>query len=383
MKGDEPDSCQPCLEALSKMLVVPAHHWQALVGADGDPGSGRDAALPLIGSGPWAFHDDDGFALSLVRVPEQKGLVPGPTYLSIIRYAHPFLSREAFLHGDVDLLLDDLANPWPGREWEDADPDWMSLEGGERLSGITVNPYGNPVLGNRSVRRLLAGTAPLWGDLTISSTMSRLNQQRLSSAVEAAGLEAIGRLEAEAVLIRENGAFQLKWEEEDPPLVRLILPAGLNRAERTCQDFAREAKAIGLTVILDRVSQSEWERAYRSGHYELIYTETGMNESVTGLVSRLTAIPWLPQMAGRVEFDAASFFSALESLGEVSGTNGQIAALEDLAARVVEEGLFIPLSADSCQLGLWHPRQGMEIDWTTLLMADVRAVPFTDDSTAK
>ncbi len=333
------------LDALSRSLIVPRHHWESLLTHSTAAEDFDAIVLPLVGSGPWQLIQRDEFALSFSRFPiDSTGKA---SYFTLLRYHNHQLVQEALEHDDLDLVL---CAPFCG-----ADLTQKNLTSGEKLAGIALNPKANEWLASRPFRQLLglsadpAHTGPLLMPnsspiepsdlLTIPSVMTLLDRERLSEALLPKDEATVQALLEEAGL-QVNGATGL-LERDNVPLktFELIYPEGSVPIEEALGVFLRSAREQGIPISLRRVAVDRWRQYEREGNYELIYQESFTGESPVNLIDRLLGIPTLS-----LEKD-----ELLLKLGEANRLQEKIKGMEQLASWLIKEQLFIPLAGGAIE----------------------------------
>ena len=342
-----------CMEALSHLLILPRHLWEPLVSAAPSLDALPEGRLPLVGSGPWALWQEDDYALTLIRASGTDG-EDLTRYLVIVKYAQTLFSEQALVHGDIDVLL---GRPGPDFAIGNGEvQDLYAVFGGERVCGITVNPTGNPLLNLRSFRRLLSLAVDpqiLW---VIPSTASLLHHDSYSSLYLEPDQETIDRLAGEAGLNKEPGALFYLKEDNPLPLISLTFPDNQPEAEERCRAFADAAKTLGIPVSLKSLPEEEWRRASLEGNFELIYTESSIDESYLLAATRLTMNPGFEgQVAGRqLELDVRAADELIASFQEAGDAGDLRPVLDRLTGWVITEGLFLPFEAGKIRAGLWN-----------------------------
>lgn len=371
-----------CLEALARTLILPQHLWKPLLDRLATPDLWGDQDLPLVGSGSWVFWKDDEFALSFSL---DEGAL---AYVSILKYQVPLLVRKALLNQDLDLVLfsdtfENLHDPTWQALLAEVDREPLSLICGEKLAGITVNPHGQEILGLRSFRQLLCLVADptLTGPilmptslpisradlLTIPSLGKRLDLDLILSTLGEGDEASLDQLMTESNLDRSGEGDWLEVEGQRLSALKLLYPLGSDQVERACQSYKEAAKARGIEIRLQGLEEAAWRQAYETGSYDLIYTETAVNESPALLSERLLAIPGLGQDGfPSDQFDGNQGRYLVGSLGEASSNREVLAGMEDLALWLAHEGLFMPLAAGEVEAGIWNLETGVKVDPQTL-----------------
>lgn len=353
------------LDALSRSLIVPRHHWESLLTHSTAAEDFDAIVLPLVGSGPWQLIQRDEFALSFSRFPiDSTGKA---SYFTLLRYHNHQLVQEALEHDDLDLVL---CAPFCG-----ADLTQKNLTSGEKLAGIALNPKANEWLASRPFRQLLglsadpAHTGPLLMPnssplepsdlLTIPSVMTLLDRERLSEALLPKDEATVQALLEEAGL-QVNGATGL-LERDNVPLktFELIYPEGSVPIEEALGVFLRSAREQGIPISLRRVAVDRWRQYEREGNYELIYQESFTGESPVNLIDRLLGIPTLS-----LEKD-----ELLLKLGEANRLQEKIKGMEQLASWLIKEQLFIPLAGGAIEVGWWRSTRFTADDLACVLSA--------------
>ncbi len=353
------------LDALSRTLIVPRHHWESLL-VHGTAAEDFDAiVLPLVGSGPWQLIQRDEFALSFSRF--SKDSIGEASYFTLLRYHNHQLVREALEHDDLDLVL---CAPFCG-----ADLTQKNLTSGEKLAGIALNPKANEWLASRPFRQLLglsadtAQTGPLLMPhnspiepsdlLTIPSVMTLLDRKLLSEALLAKDEATVQALLEEAGL-QVNGTTGL-LERDNVPLktFELIYPEGSVPIEEALGVFLRSAREQGIPISLRRVTVDRWRQYEREGNYELIYQESFTGESPVNLIDRHLGIPTVS-----LEKD-----ELLLKLGEAKRLQEKIKGMEQLASWLIKEQLFIPLAGGEAEVGWWRSTRFTADDLAYVLSA--------------
>ena len=376
--SDEKDNAGlRCMEALAHLLILPEHHWNAIVSATATEEQLADQKLPLVGSGPWSLWGEDEFALSFVRSSGAAEDSGQPAYLSILKYADAHLAKQAFLRHDAGLMLGAVSSGLiSGLETEGTRDGSLVILGGERLAGITVNPSGGALLGNRSFRSLLSLVSDQPHAQTIPSTISQLNGDKVAAQLLQADEGTISRLAGEAGLIREHGVFFMK-EGQDLPLISLIFPDGQAEAEESCEAFAESARELGIPIALKGVSLSDWKQAYESGDYALIYTESCPDESIISLVSRLEKIPGLTSHQANgiaVEFDGEAGYAIMASVEDAYLSGDLKANTGNLISWAISESVFLPLTTEILRGGLINQTE-TALDLSSLFAVKTRTEP--------
>ena len=353
------------LDALSRTLIVPRHHWESLL-LHGTAAEDFDAiVLPLVGSGPWQLIQRDEFALSFSRFSIDS--TGEASYFTLLRYHNHQLVREALEHDDLDLVL---CAPFCG-----ADLTQKNLTSGEKLAGIALNPKANEWLASRPFRQLLglsadtAQTGPLLMPnsspiepsdlLTIPSVMTLLDRKLLSEVLLAKDEATVQALLEEAGL-QVNGTTGL-LERDNVPLktFELIYPEGSVPIEEALGVFLRSAREQGIPISLRRVTVDRWRQYEREGNYELIYQESFTGESPVNLIDRLLGIPTVS-----LEKD-----ELLLKLGEAKRLQEKIKGMEQLASWLIKEQLFIPLAGGEAEVGWWRSTRFTADDLAYVLSA--------------
>lgn len=371
-----------CLEALARTLILPQHLWETLLDRLVTPDQLGDQNLPLVGSGAWVFCKEDEFALSFSL--DQEVLA----YVSILKYQAPLLARKALINQDLDLILfSHTFESLHDQTWQallaEVDRDPLSLTCGEKLAGITLNPRGQDILGLRSFRQLLCLVADptLTGPilmptsppisradlLTIPCLGKQLDLDLILSTLGEGDEARLDQLMAESNLDRSGEGDWLEVEGQRLTALKLIYPLGSDQVEKACQTYKEAAKALGLNIRLQGLEEAAWRQAYETGSYDLIYTETAVNESPALLSERLLAIPGLGQDGfPSDQFDGNQGGYLIRSLGEARNNKEVLAGMEDLALWLAHEGLFIPLAAGEVEAGIWSLETGVKFDPLTI-----------------
>lgn len=386
------------LDALAGMLITPEHVWRPLVYAADTAEALSARPLPLVGSGKWAFYHEDEFALSLVWA-NPAGPAPGqPLYLVLLKYKDLELMWGAFSNGDLDLIAGPAAvEALLQNLGTDTDTGvFLSsqlLRGHQKLAGISVNPSASQLTGLRSFRQLLSlasnpegmGSLLLPGNpdidrteaLTIPATLSSLEPDE--TALPAREPETISRLITESGLSRERGTGFLL--HEGSPLQPLVLkhPDHSQAIREACLLFARRAEDQGFQIALLELPREAWQEAYETADYDLIYTESGLNESLAGLAQRLSAIPRFEREPGAsfgIEFDGAAGYRHLFTLLTSQNNKDRIGRLKEVSDWMLREAVFIPLAGGDTSLALWNPARFQNLDLESLMPFPVRINPL-------
>jgi len=365
-----------CMDALTHLLILPEHHWKTVVSHAGTWEQLQDQTLPLTGSGPWTLWRADEFALSFVRTSKEAEEAGQPVYLCVLKYSDHKFSEEAFLRSDLGLVVGvGPSEPAPAWATGGTEEERGVILGGERLTGITVNPSGDPLLQNRSFRRLLGLAADRADAVMIPSTGAQLNGEHLASLLLGADDETISRLAGEAGLSREHGALYFSINGQDLPPLSLTFPDGQARAGQICENFAEAARELGIMVSLKRVSPAAWKQAHDTGNYALIYTETDIDESVMAWVARLQKIPGitLDQNGGSMaEFDGRAGGEIMTSIEQAHFSGELKAVIEKLAGWIIREGIFFPLAAEEMAGGYLNREEAGTFDLSSIFALKVR-----------
>lgn len=367
------------LEALARTLILPSHLWDPLLAGKTSADQLSDSDLPRVGTGPWVFLREDEFALSF-SVKEEAS-----AYVSLLKYQESLLAKNAFIHGDLDLLL--FSSPFDSFHqplWQESmageglDP--QSLLCGERLAGISLNPQGLDVMGIRAFRQLLnlVADASAWSQilmpaspaldssqlLTIPSLTRGLDRELIRQVLGQADQETINRKMAEAGLILEGDSLKFEADKRSLRSLQLVYPFGSESIEAACQAYKIAAKELGIDINLKGVSRKAWQQTYLDGNYDLIYQETQINESPALLSERLLAIPGLVQedQVPTDQFDGSQGLFLIQALGQARDAKALTAGLEDLSLWLAQEALFIPLAAGPVERGIWNPASRLALD---------------------
>ncbi|HHX30686.1 MAG TPA: hypothetical protein GX720_05600, partial [Clostridiaceae bacterium] len=350
-------------DAFSKALILPRHIWEPLT-TDGLPL--EESALPLIGSGAWAFLQEDDFSISFERaVPGTDGQ---PSYLTILKYEAAGYAQRALVNQDIDWLIPAFKPDLPeGLE---------EVPSGEILAGIGVNPRAGDWLTRPAVRQLLGLAADIETTgsllfpsglpisaadlLTLPSAMGQLDRQKLEGALLIPDADTIGRLQESAGLTKNPDTGLLENLDGQPlPALILLYPQDAEEAEASLKAFSSSAKKLGFSIILRGVPEELWREYSELGRYDLIYQETRPNETPAELSDRLLKL--LPQE----EEEGRGLILRMEEVN--ASRTERIRSMENLTLWLMDEALFIPLGAGRVHAGIRNNALIPDFDFSTLL----------------
>lgn len=350
-------------DAFSKALILPRHIWEPLT-TDGLPL--EESALPLIGSGAWAFLQEDDFSISFERaVPGTDGQ---PSYLTILKYEAAGYAQRALVNQDIDWLIPAFKPDLPeGLE---------EVPSGEILAGIGVNPRAGDWLTRPAVRQLLGLAADIETTgsllfpsglpisaadlLTLPSAMGQLDRQKLEGALLIPDADTIGRLQESAGLTKNPDTGLLENLDGQPlPALILLYPQDAEEAEASLKAFSSSAKKLGFSIILRGVPEELWREYSELGRYDLIYQETRPNETPAELADRLLKL--LPQE----EEEGRGLILRMEEVN--ASRTERIRSMENLTLWLMDEALFIPLGAGRVHAGIRNNALIPDFDFSTLL----------------
>lgn len=389
------------LDACTHLLIVPKHIWLPYIGGDTAPETLDVHAIGVIGTGPWAYVEEDTYALTMRRVPADS---PSdmPKECVLVKYRTPHLAGHALRNEDIDLLfgvgsLDDVLH-LPTLEVHPGVPAPIeTVYAGEQLMGITINPAHHTLLRRRPVRQVLtlladreaardalaphASIVPATHVLTIPTAMQTLNLEAAEAAVPS-GAGTVNEL-LSAAQLSLNATTGLLDDRETPSApLRLMYPADMARVERACEAYVERVREVGFDLSLQKVSREVWERALRAGKYDLIYTETAIAESMVDAIDRVERIPGIGDpVAGLMpqQFNGGRARQLIDALNEGARTTDSASLLEELAAWMVEECVFIPLAAGDAHVALWSQSVMEDCAFDTFISHDVKTYPATPD----
>ncbi|HZK29400.1 MAG TPA: hypothetical protein VFD19_04200 [Clostridia bacterium] len=385
-----------CLEALAHTLIVPEHIWAPLLSAGRSLEELEGQIIPVVGSGPWSLVYRDEFSFSFKQTETIDSAQETSQYLAVLNYRQPYLTSYGLLNNDVDVLLgtgmlDDILSLEPVLPQKDDVAELKRVMAGERLMGITINPAGHDLLQRKSLRRLLCLSADtekssplllpsspaidLSDVLTIPVLMAKLNRDLLEAELLTRDQSVLDRLIEEADLTLNASTGLLERNEQSIDAFHLTFPEGSEPIEEACAAFVESAGALGVPISLKKVSRDVWVKAYRDGDYQLIYTESSINESTVALTNRLLCIPGvgasLTDLSGG-QFDGEEGLRLITNLAQENSILEKISLLEDLSIWVIREGIFVPLAGGDIESGLWNPTQLPSLNFSSFFSLEVR-----------
>ncbi|NLA71804.1 MAG: hypothetical protein GX850_05215 [Clostridiaceae bacterium] len=389
-----------CLEVLAHTLIVPEHIWAPVLSDASTLEQLEEEPIPVIGSGPWSLVYRDEFSFSFKQFEEVNSNENTPQYLTVLNYHEPYLASYAILNNDIDVLLgssmlDEVASLEPLLPLEGDILELKRIAAGEKLIGITINPDGNDILQRKSLRRLLCLSADtktsgpllmpgspaigLTDVLTIPSVMSKLNRKLLEAELLTRDDEAVDRLISESGLTLNPATGWIELNGKSIDALSLIFPEGSEHVEKACNAFAESSKELGVPIFLKRVSEDVWAKAYRNGDYELIYTETSINESIAAISSRLSLIPGVGvPLSGlsKDRFNGEEGMRLITGLVDESSVKEKIALFEGLSVWTIREGIFVPLAGGDVDSALWNPQAFPSLDFRSFISLNVHIGTF-------